>query len=612
MGDDIDCCRRPTNLGKKDLKTYRGINQKNNPKLPFSNIDGTDNFDSFKQPKNLEKKSNKKGNAFLNSIYGNENESKFPNFSEFDIEPVSEPLYQEPISSTQYGNPQYIDSNPVITQQNQIIQDNNVINSTEQFTQPQTQITQIQNQFQTGFDISNYDKTIQNNYITSNIEDYTNNANNVNITSQPIEYINSTTNENVTNITSQQYDNYQKVLPTKYIQIQKPVIYANNIPNQTDITKYIESSSNIQQYQQFHISNIPSNNYIEENSIPISTTSPQYYESNNDINYLPPKIEAVYNSPPIYTGEIPTSQTSEIQYSNNPQEISINEQNQQIYYSQKPQQIYLEPQSQIDNNEYVQQKKGPSDSGHKKSKKLKKRRKIIEYYIEDDDDDEEEEENDEEEEPSSSIYDQIKEQKFKNKNKKVIVKFIKKNRHNIDEEDTKVKKNHKNKKQNIKLLEDKENESDNMEHERNLNQKQIKVLENNQKIKEVENIEEIKESERDEEEFSGFQKEPEMIRESLENSDNNFDDIFENRIKNINNNINNKNNEKKIISLKDGSKIVGNFKQEEILDKDEMAEKERNELFSGKTLKVANVEKKEESTFCQVPGFISNIFSKIF
>ena len=623
MGDDIDCCRRPTNLGKKDLKTYRGINQKNNPKLPISNFDGPDNFDSFKQPKNLEKKSNKKGNTYLNSVYDNENDSKFPKFSEFDIEPVNEPLYQEPISQPQYGNAQYIDSNPVITQQNQIIQDNNYINSTEQFTQPQTQITQIQNQFQTGFDVSNYDKNIQNNYIpSSNMQDFTNDTNTVNITTQPVEYIssstnnitsqaveyiNSPTNQNITNITSQQYDNYQNVLPPKYIQIEKPVIYANNIPNQSDITKYVESSSNIQTYQEYNISNISSTNYIDQNSTPVSTASPQYYESNNEINYLPPKIETVINSTQVYTGVIPNAHTSEIQYSNYPQEILINEQKQQIYYSQQPKEIYLEPQSQIDNNEYVQQKKGPSDSGHKKPKKLKKRRKIIEYYVEDDD--EEEEENDEEEEPSSSIYDEIKEQKLKNK--KVKVKYIKKSRRNDDEEDIKnIKiKNKKNKKQIMKSLEDKENESDNMEHERSLTQNQIKVLEKNQKI---EKIEEIKEIERDEEEFSGFQKEPEMIRESLENSDNNFDDIFENRIKNLNNNLNNEKNEKKIISLKNGNKIVGNFKQEEILDKNEMAEKERNELFSGKTLKVVSVEKKEESNFCQVPGFISNIFSKIF
>ena len=65
--------------------------------------------------------------------------------------------------------------------------------------------------------------------------------------------------------------------------------------------------------------------------------------------------------------------------------------------------------------------------------------------------------------------------------------------------------------------------------------------------------------------------------------------------------------------MKNGSKIVGNFKKEEIVEnRKEIAEKERNDLFQGKTLKIANIEKKEETTGCQVPGFISNIFSKIF
>jgi hypothetical protein len=43
-----------------------------------------------------------------------------------------------------------------------------------------------------------------------------------------------------------------------------------------------------------------------------------------------------------------------------------------------------------------------------------------------------------------------------------------------------------------------------------------------------------------------------------------------------------------------------------------MVEKEREDLFCGKTLKVTSMEKKEENTGCQVPGFISSIFSKIF
>ena len=104
-----------------------------------------------------------------------------------------------------------------------------------------------------------------------------------------------------------------------------------------------------------------------------------------------------------------------------------------------------------------------------------------------------------------------------------------------------------------------------------------------------------------------------MIRESIENSSNNFNSVYEDRINDESSiKFNNKVNKKQMISLKDGNKISGNFKEEEILDKNEVAEKEREDLFKGQTLKAASVEKKQESTGCQVPGFISNIFNKIF
>lgn len=41
-------------------------------------------------------------------------------------------------------------------------------------------------------------------------------------------------------------------------------------------------------------------------------------------------------------------------------------------------------------------------------------------------------------------------------------------------------------------------------------------------------------------------------------------------------------------------KLNGNFKKEEIVDINDIAEKEREDLFSGKTLKVASVEKKKK------------------
>ena len=644
MGDDIECCKRPTNLGKKDIKTYRGINQKKNPKIPSSNSDDFDNFGTFKQQKN----SNKKGNSNLNSVYGKE---KFPNFSEFDIEPVSEPLHQDNISQPQplYENAQYIESNSPNLPQNQIIQDTtnyinstnlsqnqiiqdttNYINSTnlsqnqiiqdntnyispsnlqqnqiiqdttkyidttEKYIQPQTKIL-TQNQFQTEFDstkVNNYETNIETNYIpSSTTQDY-----NINYNSQPIEYINSSQSENITNITSDQYGNSQKILPTKYIQIQRPVIYADNAQNETPIENYIEPPSNFQSYQQYtNISDISSNNNIEYNISPITNVQPQYYESNNTVSYLPPKIETVYTPPSQY------SQTREVQYTNIPSNISYVEQPQQVYHSQRPKQILVQ---QRNNQIYIS--KVPNDNENKKPKKLKKKRKIIEYYSEDDEEEEQEEEINEEpsQSQSQSLYDEIKEQK-KFKNKKIKTKNNNK-KHN--EEDVNMKRTNKNvRKQKIYSIEDKENESDNIENidnDKNIRRNPNRIIPKNiNKRKVIEN-------QRDDEEFSEFQKEPEMIRESLENSSNNFNSYYENRINDETNF--NKMNKRQAITLRDGNKIVGNFKEEEILDKNEMAEKEREELFRGQTLKSSSVEKKVESTGCQIPGFISNIFNKIF
>ena len=602
MGDDIDCCVRPDNLGKKDLRTNRGIKPKNNPKIPASNPKDFDNFGSFKRPNNSEKNSNKKGN-YLNSVYSNENESRFPNFSEFEIEPVSEPLYNEQISQPQpqYGNTQYIDSNPTILQPNQIIQNTNYINPINQYSPPQIQ-SDINQYAQPEFDMNNINNNIQNNSINDNIntQEYMNNNN----STQQIEYINSKPDENLI----KEYGNTHNILPTKYIQIQRPVIYENNSSgqstigyNQSPITNYVESSSTNQQYEQYNFNN----------------NIPQYYETNNNnINYITSNTENVYSQTSQNVIETTSPIMNEIQYSKNLSQASYIQQPQQIFLEQKTPPIYIAPESEIEKHEYIQQhnndnenevnkkeirkrKKGPSDGGHKKPKRIKR---IIEYYSDDEEEEEEDDDNEEEKEDNNSSNEESEEKKTKNK--KVIIKRIKKHNHK-NKEKVKNKKKIQNPPNHIvQSSEEKENkninENNNKDYEPVINKN--KLIEKNEKQNE------------DEEEFSGFQKEPEMTKESLEDMTiKNFDDIYENRIKEDDIIFNNKKNEKQVLSLKNGSKIVGNFKREEIQEnRNEMAEKEREDLFSGKTLKVASVEKKEESTGCQVPGFISNIFSKIF
>ena len=478
--------------------------------------------------------------------------------------------------------------------QNQIIQNPpKYIDNTEKYIQPQPQII-TQNQFQTEFDnakINSYNTNIQTNYIPSSTQDY-----NINYNSQPIEYISSNQTENISNFTSEQYGNSQKVLPTKYIEIQRPVIYADNTPNEIPITNYVESSPNIQSYQQYsNISEIPSSNNIEYNEYnisPMTNTPPQYYESNNTVSYLHPKIETVYPPSNQYT------QTNEVQYTNIPSNISYVEQPKQIYHSQRPKQILVE---QRNNQIYIA--KGPNDNENKKPKKMKKKRKIIEYYSEDDEEEEQEEENIEEpsQSQSQSLYDEIKEQK-KIKNKKT--KSKNNNKRNIEEDMNLKRKSKKATKQKKYSIEDKENESENIDSEKNIRRNQNKIIPKNI------NKRKIIESQREDDEFSDFQKEHEMIRESFENSSN-INSIYEKRINNEDN-FNSKMNKRQVINLKDGNKIMGNFREEEILDKSEVAEKEREELFKGQTLKSSSVEKKVETTGCQVPGFISNIFNKIF
>ena len=66
----------------------------------------------------------------------------------------------------------------------------------------------------------------------------------------------------------------------------------------------------------------------------------------------------------------------------------------------------------------------------------------------------------------------------------------------------------------------------------------------------------------EEEEFSGFQKEPEM-RESFGDIIDNSGDVYENKNRD-DLKFKNKKIERQMISLKNGNKIIGNFKKEEI------------------------------------------------
>ena len=688
MGEtlDINCCQRPTNLDKKNLKTYRGIKQKDIPKLPSSSSDEPDNFGTIIAPKNLENK-NKREGSYMTSVYANLNDKKFPDFSNFDIEPVAEtqysnqpPITDENISTPQYGNAQYNgvystvpQQNPTfeISQQNPVIQtpqQNPIIQISHQNPEIQTnysenidttnQYSHTQNGFQLG-KIETNSNYIENNYATYKTNEY---IKNTPIESQSLNYINSNSNNNIVNIESnqEQYYNSQNILPTKYIVTQKPIIYENNnsftpVPEYTQSYqtkyKYEEPKPIQQQYEQYNYADISSNQYIESKVTPIQTiNTPKYYESNNNnnnITYLPQKTEIIYNPPTSYTDQIPNIESNEVQYSQYPsqyinsniQPTSYYEQPQQIYNIQNPEiyketailerRQYIQPQNKFIENDdqdfqltpdnvdlsenYNNQKpviKAPKDCRNKKKKKGRKKKKAHKNYSEEEEEEEEEEKEEEEEEeenedPSSSYYEEIK------RKKKAKAKTNKHKKNKEEEHKSKRNKEKKIYKPKIRTDEDKENESDNIDIGKNIkNKTKNKNIKPNNKIEKEEESNIIEKEEEEEEEFSGFQKEPKLVPAPIDNSNikneiEDSEDIFPQD--------KNKINVKKIISLKDGSKIEGNFVSEKIEeDRKDIAEKERTDLFCGKTLKTASVEKKQENTGCQVPQFISNIYNKFF
>ena len=90
MGIDANCCRRPQGLGKRDLKTYRGIQQKNNDDFPSSF-----NEDTFKVYNQEGNNFDQNSNGYLNSIYSTNNDvfstTQYQNYSNISGQ-ISEPI----------------------------------------------------------------------------------------------------------------------------------------------------------------------------------------------------------------------------------------------------------------------------------------------------------------------------------------------------------------------------------------------------------------------------------------------------------------------------------------------------------------------------------------
>ena len=284
MGDQLECCRRPQGLGKRDLKTYKGPQKRKVSGAKAPNFDDDDDDFGIPNPpikKNLDKEPNaREGNpsSYLDSIYAENKKDyltkeNFPNFNNIDIEPVNEPNFSnqgmfQPIQAQenysqpqpQYENGQYFQS--YAPQQNNISQP-------EYMIPVKTNIPYIQPQGEFHSEINNYNTTT-----TTLPTKY--------VTSEPPKY--DFSQNDYSNTQSNNYINAQNTRPVEYAEI-KPISYVKNaqkppapkiqavkyLPPKIHKTKYTTTSvSNNVQYSD-------DNNYSNYESQPVSYTN---YESN--------------------------------------------------------------------------------------------------------------------------------------------------------------------------------------------------------------------------------------------------------------------------------------------------------------------------------------------
>lgn len=343
MGVDVNCCRRPQNLGKKDLKTFRGINQKKKPNLSSSNIEEEDSFKIY----NPKKKSN---DNYLNSIY--EANNNFKNFGNYNMDPINDqmnsnkspfPLIQnqEYMSQPPLENAQYANSYTTIPQQN-IIPNTQYVEAL-----PSPQYIQSVPEYQPK--TNNYIQTLPPKYISvepinniykasdySNIQSYeNNNYNSYNNYSSKNNYSDNQTTEYINNNDNFLQNDYNDNNSNFYYQNEKsyPVEYATQTKHQSN---YFESSSNNIQYSE------DNTNYFSNYE-----TQPTYVEEE----------QSYYNIPSNH----------------------IHSTNHIIYNSEPYQQIYSESQNIQENIEYVE-----SEPKIIKTKYICKPKKYIEkvQYIE--------------------------------------------------------------------------------------------------------------------------------------------------------------------------------------------------------------------------------------
>ena len=356
MGVDVNCCRRPQNLGKKDLKTFRGINQKKNPNLPSSEINEEEDSFRIYNPK---KKNN---DNYLNSIY--EVNNNFKNFTNYNSEPISDQININESPYSIVPNQEYI-SQPSIENVNSYttIPQQNIISNVQYIeTLPTTQNILSVPEYQ--LNINDYNHTLPTKYISAEPinnyipKDYS--------TIQPYENNNDNFNGNYSNNQAIEYLNKNYILKNEfndnnlnYYQngITYPVEYETKTINQQ--SDYFESNSNTNYYSNYETQptsveeeqsyfNIPLNNIQSTNQI--SLYSEPYQQIYSESQNIQENIQYIESEPKIIKTRYickPKKYIEKVQY------IEPETQIQQIMYApKKKKQEYLQNENEDEDEEF--------------------------------------------------------------------------------------------------------------------------------------------------------------------------------------------------------------------------------------------------------------------
>lgn len=373
MGNEIECCRRPQGLGKKDLKTYKGPQKNKVSSFKTPTFDAINDYEKRRaKKKGFDQSSNGAtghSSSNLDSIYENKNNypssNQFHDFSKFNIEPVSEPTYapqanlpevqaQQNISEQYKNGNQYIKSY-TLPPQSQPISTPQYMDTFQntQYTQPVQPLPQLQ-QTSPNYVLqeqNNYTKALPTNYVSSQPEQYA--------SSQPIQYSNPQNGESSQAI---QYSNSQNVQTTNPIQYVNPQNAETTQPIQYVNGQNAESSQPIQYVVKEpvnYVKNSPiQNQYIEKpqaHYIESSSTPETQYTNSNPIQYMKAQPETYTNYEPQIEYSKPETQAF-------PQYLEPQTKYVQIpstkYEQTKTQ--YIEAQPEIQQTKYIQVD-GPQD-----------------------------------------------------------------------------------------------------------------------------------------------------------------------------------------------------------------------------------------------------------